>query len=110
MMSIGPSMANVLQFYGRRKVYGLSVSPNPLHRNPVYEPIRNPDRMIRENALQYIVWDAFSADRSPFFERGLMRYVRRYHGRVVHTETVEARSSDGRAVRRPLIVLYEVSP
>lgn len=34
MMTIGPSMANILQFYGHRKAYGLSVSPNPLHRNP----------------------------------------------------------------------------
>ena len=38
VLSIGPSMANILQFYGHRKVLGLSVSPNPLHRNPAYTP------------------------------------------------------------------------
>jgi len=32
MMSVGPSMANILQYYGHRKIYGLSVSSNPLHR------------------------------------------------------------------------------
>lgn len=110
MMSIGPSMANILEFYGHRKVYGLSVSPNPLHRNPVYEAMRNPDRLIRDNELQYIVWDAFSGDRSPFFARKMMRYVERYHGHVAHTETVSAVSPDGRAVRTPVIIIYEVSP
>jgi 4-amino-4-deoxy-L-arabinose transferase-like glycosyltransferase len=110
MMSIGPSMANVLQFYGHRKVYGLSVSPNPLHRNPVYQALRNPDRLIRDNGLQYIVWDAFSADRSPFFAARIMRYVERYNGHVVHSETLSLRSADGQLVRRPAIVIYEVSP
>ena len=46
-LTIGPSMANVIQFYGHREAFGLSVSPNPLHRNPSYEPIYNPDNMIR---------------------------------------------------------------
>jgi hypothetical protein len=110
MLSIGPSMANVLQFYGQRKVYGLSVSANPLHRNPVYEPVSNPDRRIRENDLQYIVWDAFSAERSPFFARRLMRFVERYHGHVVHTQTVKVRSPEGRPVAKPVIVIYEVGP
>jgi 4-amino-4-deoxy-L-arabinose transferase-like glycosyltransferase len=110
MMSIGPSMANVLQFYGHRKVYGLSVSPNPEHRNPVYEALHNPDRSIRDNELQYIVWDAFSAARSPFFARKMMRFVERYGGNVAHTETVTVRSPDGRPVHEPAIVIFEVRP
>jgi hypothetical protein len=91
-------------------VYGLSVSPNPLHRNPVYQAMRNPDRLIRDNELQYIVWDAFSADRSPFFGRKLIRYVERFQGHVARSVTVPVRSADGRNVRKPLIVIYEVSP
>jgi hypothetical protein len=110
MLSIGPSMANVLQFYGHRKVFGLSVSPTPQHRNPVYEALHNPDRSIRDNELQYIVWDAFSAERSPFFARRLMRFVERYRGHVAHTETVTVRSPDGRPVQKPAIVIFEVSP
>jgi 4-amino-4-deoxy-L-arabinose transferase-like glycosyltransferase len=110
MMSIGPSMANVLQFYGHRRIYGLSVSPNPQHRNPVYEALRNPDRSIRDNELQYIVWDAFSAARSPFFARRMMRFVERFRGNVVHTETVTVRSPDGRPVQEPAIVIFEVHP
>ena len=49
MLAIGPSMANIIQFYGHRKAYGLSVSPNPLHRNPVYQPVANPDLLIRDS-------------------------------------------------------------
>jgi hypothetical protein len=110
MMSLGPSMANILQYYGHRKIYGLSVSPNPLHRNPVYEPMKNPDRLIRDNELQYVVWDAFSADRSPFFARKIIRYVERYNGRAVHTQTVPVRTPAGRTAQKPVIVIYEVRP
>jgi dolichyl-phosphate-mannose-protein mannosyltransferase len=110
MMSVGPSMANILQYYGRRKIYGLSVSPNPLHRNPVYEAMSNPDRMIRDNELQYVVWDAFSADRSPFFARRILRYVERYNGSVVHQQAVPVKTAGGRTVRKPVITIYEVRP
>jgi argonaute-like protein implicated in RNA metabolism and viral defense len=86
------------------------VSPNPLHRNPSYEPLQNPDRLIRNNELQYVVWDSFSADRSPFFARAVRRFADRYNGRAVHTETVTVKSADGRNVERPLITVYEVRP
>src|SRR4029077_10688235 len=36
LLTIGPSMANVIAFYGHRQAYGLSVSLNPLRRNPSY--------------------------------------------------------------------------
>jgi hypothetical protein len=110
MMSIGPSMANILEFYGHRRIYGLSVSPNPLHRNPVYQPMRNADRLIRDNDLQYVVWDAYSADRTPFFARKVMRYVERYHGRLDHAETVPVKSKNGKPTRKLVIGIYEVRP
>ena len=87
LLTVGPSMANILQFYGRRKAYGLSVSLNPLRCNPTYEPLANPDLAIRHGALRYVVWDAFSAERSPTFSRRLLRYADRYNGRVVETES-----------------------
>ncbi len=104
MMTIGPSMANIVQFYGHRRAYGISVSPNPLKRNPSYDPIVNADLQIRANELQYIVWDSYSAARSPFFSAKLLDYVERYHGRVLYTEMV--RGQDGSQV--PVIVVYEV--
>jgi len=110
LLTIGPSMANILQFYGHRKAYGLSVSPNPLHRNPTYESVVNPDLRLRNGDIQYLVWDAYSANRSPFFSEKLLTYARRYHGRVVHTETVRTVDADGRAIDLPVIVIYEVRP
>jgi hypothetical protein len=110
LMTIGPSMANILQFYGHRKAYGLSVSPNPLRRNPSYPPILNPDLQIRNGDIQYIVWDSYSADRSSFFSEGLLRFVKRYHGRVIHTETVQVTMADGTTIDKPVIVIYEVRP
>ena len=69
MLAIGPSMANIVQFYGHRKAYGLSVSPNPLQRNPSYEPVVNPDLQIRQNDLQYLVWDSTPPSGRAFFAR-----------------------------------------
>lgn len=110
ILTLGPSMANILQFYGFRKAYGLSVSQNPLHRNPSYQPIFNPDAQIRRSDVQYLVWDSFSASRSQFFSDKLMSYVNKYNGRAIHTETVKIQQPDGTTVTKPVIILYEVHP
>jgi hypothetical protein len=109
LMTIGPSMANIIQFYGRRRAYGLSVSPNPLSRNPSYKPVPNPDRSIRNGDIQYVVWDTYSASRSQFFAQGIVRYADRYNGHVVHTEYVRSKKA-GRSVKTPVIVVYGVRP
>lgn len=109
-ITIGPSMANVVQFYGHRRAYGLSVSSNPLHRNPSYEPIRNPDLQLRNAELHYIVWDSFSASRSTFYSESLNRYIKRYNGRVIHAEYVSVRAESGETTTRPIIIIYEVHP
>jgi 4-amino-4-deoxy-L-arabinose transferase-like glycosyltransferase len=110
LMTIGPSMANVLQFYGHRQAMGLSVSPNPLRRNPSYQPILNPDAQIRDGNIQYVVWDSYSAERSPTFSEGILRYAKRYHGRVVHTQSVTVTLADGTTVDKPVIIIYAVHP
>ena len=110
VMTIGPSMANLVQFYGHRRAYGLSVSPNPLNRNPSYEPLPNPDQALRDSEVQYVVWDTFSAGRSEKFSRRLLRYAERYNGRAVHVEALPASTASGRQAERPAIVVYEVRP
>jgi hypothetical protein len=107
-LTIGPSMANIVEFYGHRRAWGLSVSPNPLRRNPAYDPLPNPDLAIRGNDVQYLVWDAYSASRTQFFSQKLLSYARRYHGRVLHTESVATDTPGGGRVQRPLIVVYGV--
>jgi hypothetical protein len=107
-LTIGPSMANLVEFYGHRRAWGLSVSPNPIHRNPAYDAITNPDLAIRTNEIQYVLWDAFSASRSKFFARKLLAYAHRYHGHVLDTEAVTVTGRDGVRVQQPLIVVYGV--
>ena len=110
LLTIGPSMANILQFYGERHAYGLSVSPNPLHRNPSYTPVVNPDLQIRRTDLNYIVWDSYSASRSPFFSDKLLNYVKKYNGTAVHTETIPLMDAEGKQIDKPVIIIYEVHP
>jgi 4-amino-4-deoxy-L-arabinose transferase-like glycosyltransferase len=109
LLALGPSMANIIEFYGDRKTYGLSVSTNALHRNPVYEPIPNADLRIRRGDLQYLVWDSYSANRSPVFAAKLLRFAEKYNGRVVHTESVKVSSGGGQGKRR-VVVIYQVRP
>jgi 4-amino-4-deoxy-L-arabinose transferase-like glycosyltransferase len=108
MLALGPSMANILQFYSHQRVYGLSVSPNPLHRNPAYDPVPNPDRLLRDGRLQYLIWDSYSAARSKFFADNLLRYVSRYRATEVHRETVSVRNAAGVLVQEPVIIIYRV--
>ena len=110
LLTLGPSMANILEFYGHRQAYGLSVSPNRSRRNPIYHAVSNPDRWLRRGDIQYIVWDGFSARRSKHFERRLLSYVSRYRGRVVYTYTTRTRDKAGKIVRVPLIIVYAVRP
>jgi hypothetical protein len=106
LMTLGPSMSNVLQYYSGHRADALSVSPNPLHRNPSYLPIPNPDAALRSGNYQYVVWDAYSAMRSPTFANKELALVGKYGGRVVHTEL--ARFA-GEAQQR-VVVIYEVHP
>ncbi len=101
LMTIGPSMANILEFYGHRPAQGLSVSTNPLHRNPAYTPIYNPDKSVRQGQFTYLVWDAYSAFRSPSTAKRLKVLIKHYDGFPVHTVRVGG---------KPVIVFYEVHP
>jgi hypothetical protein len=98
-LTIGPSIGNVLRFYGHRDSVALSVSADPRLRNPAYVPVPNPDLAIRRMAVHYAIWDAYSADRSVFYSARLMQYVRRYDGVPVFASYVdgdgELRTTDG---------------
>lgn len=101
VLAVGPSIANLIQFYGHRKTHMISVSINPLERNPAYDPILNPDLELRNGEIHYVVWDAYAAGRSRFFSNKLLGYVQRYNGRAVHTEYVDGKEA---------IIVYEVRP
>jgi hypothetical protein len=109
-LTIGPSMANIVKWYAQERAYGISVSTNPLHRNPSYEPVDNPDYQMRNGEIQFLVWDSFSAERTRFFSEKLLGYAQKYHGRVVHTQTVKVKTAEGEIVEKPVIIIYEVHP
>ena len=108
-LAIGPSFANLIEFYGQRRSVALSVSTNPLHRNPTYEPVRNPDLLLRRNAIQYLVYDAYSASRSSFFTKQLLNYAKKYDGIIVYRENAAVRGSNG-TTEVPVVLIWEVHP
>jgi Dolichyl-phosphate-mannose-protein mannosyltransferase len=109
-LTIGPSFANIIQFYGGRRALALSVSPNPLHRNPTYQPVLNPDLDVRTNAVQYLVFDSYSAARTPFFAHRLMSFVHKYNGILVYADYQPVQGADGRTAEVPVVLIYEVHP
>ena len=107
LLAIGPSMANVLEFYGHHQVSALSVSPNPHDRNPSYMPVPNPDLALRQGEFQYIVWDAYTASHSRSSPEGAppgQAVPRR--GRL---HLGQHRAGPAHTVR-PAIIIYEVQP
>lgn len=109
-LTIGPSFANIVQFYGQRRSFALAVSPNPLHRNPTYVPIANPDSDLRSGAIQYLVYDSYTAGRTKFFTQKLMTYVKKYHAVLVFADYEPVRYSNGSTGRVPVVLIYEVHP
>ncbi len=101
LLTIGPSMGNILAYYGHRPAQGLSVSADPLHRNPSYWPVYNADLSIHQGQFSYLVWDAYSAYRSPTTAKRLQVLVATHHGIPVHEVRIGG---------KPIIVIYEVHP
>ena len=93
-LTMGPSLGNLVSFYGDRDFFALSVSQDPKLRNPAYRPIPNPDLDIRQIEVQYAVWDAYTADRAPFFSTRLMSYVTKYSGMPVFSVWVNGNNVD----------------
>ena len=110
LLAIGPSAANVIEFYGRRPVSALSVSSDPRDRNPSYVPVPNPDLTLRRGVFQYIVWDAYTASRTPFFAATARHLISKYHGVAVFTATIRVPASSGPAVDEPVFIIYKVHP
>jgi hypothetical protein len=54
---------------------------------------------------RYVVWDAYSAGRSPTFAAKELELVRKYGGRVVHTE----RASYHGVADQQVVVVYEIT-
>src|SRR3954465_3522895 len=93
-LTMGPSLGNLVSFYGDRDFFALSVSPDPKLRNPAYRPIPNPHSEIRQLEVQYAVWDAYTADRSIGYSTRLMDYEAKYSGTAVFSVWVDGNTVD----------------
>jgi hypothetical protein len=107
LLAVGPSMANILQFYGGHRTYALSVSANPRDRNPAYTPVPNTDLWVRSGRVNYLVWDSYSQARTPFFTGKVMQLVRKYHGVAVYTASVQVTQNRTTAAK-PVVIIYQV--
>jgi 4-amino-4-deoxy-L-arabinose transferase-like glycosyltransferase/glycosyltransferase involved in cell wall biosynthesis len=110
LLAIGPSTANVLEYYGHRPVSALSVSSNPRDRNPTYAPVLNPDLAVRDGVFQYIVWDAYTDAHSSFFAAQALHLAKKYHGTAVYTSASRVRDPGRHGAPEPVVVIYEVYP
>ncbi len=110
LLAIGPSMANILEYYGKHPVSALSVSSDAHSHNPVYTPVPNPDLALRNGVFEYLVWDSYTASRSRFFAAEMRRLVSRFHGVDVFTASITARGPSGGHVREPVVAIYQVYP
>ena len=112
---MGPSLGNLVNFYGDRDFYALSVSQDPKMRNPAYRPIpnANPDSEIRQMHFQYAVWDAYTADRSAVLQHAadVVRDEVRRHPRVQRLGRRQRRADRPRGAARGAevrIVVYQL--
>lgn len=110
MLGIGPSIGNIIRWYSDHQTSALSISPNPLRANPAYEPVRNPDFELRWGLVEYLVYDAYSAARTPHFANRLLDFVERYGGEIVHEEHARLIGEDGKEYLAPVIRIYRVGP
>jgi hypothetical protein len=112
VLTMGPSLGNLVSFYGDRDFYALSVSQDPKLRNPAYRPIVNPDSEIRQMHVQYAVWDAYTADRAPWYSNYLKSYVSKYSGVPVFSVWVSGNNVETGRVAPPgaevRIVVYQL--
>jgi len=107
-LTIGPTMSNLIQFYGNREAFGLSVSSNPFRRNPSYEPVINPDYQILTGRIHYLVWDIYSATRSQHFSSKLVGFVEKYNAQLVFTAFADIPTPEGVLVHTEIIRVYRV--
>jgi len=106
-LTIGPTFANVIQFYSLDRALALSVSTNPLHRNPAYAAVKNADLLIRSGAVQYLVYDAYSAARSVQFADRILALAHKFNGILVY-QYDQHHSSAARP--SAVVLIYQVQP
>lgn len=109
-MTIGPTLGNVIKFYANSDTLALSINPNPAKHNPSYSPIINPDLMIRNGQIQYLIYDVYSATRTQHFADKLNYYVDKYDAQLIHSEYKKYYNPETKKViLKPVILVYVIN-
>jgi hypothetical protein len=68
--------------------------------------VTNPDAAVRTGQIQYLVWDTYTAARTPFFAGQLTKLVDRYHGIQVFPQPggIDAAGSESPSP----VIIYQV--
>lgn len=109
-LGIGPSITNVIAFYSDRDTLALSVSPNPLRRNPAYEVVRNADYDVRWGQYEYLIYDGYSAQRTSHFANRVLDLADRYSTEVAYQSEGTFVAEDGEPFIGPIFRVYRVAP
>ena len=102
LLAIGPSAANVLEFYGHHPVSALSVSTNPRDRNPSYAPVLNPTWPCARVCSSTSSGMPTPPPARRFFAAEARRLASKFHGVAVFTSAITVRASAGPACRAGL--------
>lgn len=106
VMTVGPTMGNVIKFYSHRDVVALAIPKSAPH-NPAYSPIINPDLTVRNGEVSYMIYDLYSALRTDTLSAKLKYYAEKYNAPPVHIEYEEFTFSDGSTRTEPVIIVYQ---
>ncbi len=68
--------------------------------------VTNPDLAVRTGEVQYLVWDTYTAARTPFFAGKLQALVDRYHGSPVFLVPNGETASGSEP--SPAVIIYQV--
>ena len=109
-LGIGPSITNVIAFYSDRDTLALSVSPNPLRRNPAYDVVRNADYDVRWGQYEYLIYDGYSAQRTSHFANRVLDLAERYSTEVAYQSEGTFVAEDGEPFIGPIFRVYRVAP
>lgn len=107
LLTTDRAFSGVLAFYAHRETLGLTSDSSLATSDD--RPNENPDLLIRQSAIQYIVWDTYSAEAFPAEADRLLAYADRYNAREIYRFEGE-RLTSGERTTFPITIVYEVRP
>ncbi len=106
IMTIGPTMGNVIKFYSNRDAVYLNLNPNRSQHNPAYTPIEDAELLITSGRIDYLVYDKYSERRSLETADKLYYFVNKYDIIPVYVDYETRRTPTGKVITEPAVIVY----